>query len=294
MRSKQHKQSRPERQNSQQSHALAEMLAPDRLLSLSRRSPITAVAMPKVNKTLPKRRQSRNQGPVINPAKPLSVVSREIFAQAIAAGQKAHDAYKLAGYKGEPVSRYRLRASKDVDDRINWLLKKRIEDDSKARQRRERRVPILQDRVTRELERVAFGDIRSVIQWRRIPRFDDEGALIGYEDEAVLTPSGLMNADAAAMIKSVSATKHGVKVDTVGKLEALDKLAKICGMYQPDAPLAASVTNNSLTVNVGSDNALDAARRLAFALHKAALAGPMIEAQPVEEASPAPEAERSG
>ena len=57
----------------------------------------------------------------------------------------------------------------------------------------------------------------------------------------------------------------GAKFETHDKLGALEKLAKILGIYQ-EAPAVQAVTVNQ--VNVGGDNALEAARRLAFALAK--------------------------
>ena len=50
--------------------------------------------------------------------------------------------------------------------------------------------------------------------------------------------------------------------------EALDKLAKIEGMYAADAPPPPQQTTIN-QVNIGEVNALEAVRRLAFALEKA-------------------------
>jgi hypothetical protein len=57
---------------------------------------------------------------------------------------------------------------------------------------------------------------------------------------------------------------------THDKLGALEKLAKVLGLYvEPTAPpVSQSVTLNQ--VNFDSNNAFEAARRLAFALAKAA------------------------
>ena len=61
-----------------------------------------------------------------------------------------------------------------------------------------------------------------------------------------------------------------LKIEAHDKLGALEKLAKVLGLYQePAAPAPVqSVTLNQ--INFNSDNALEAARRLAFALAKAA------------------------
>ena len=61
-----------------------------------------------------------------------------------------------------------------------------------------------------------------------------------------------------------------MKFETHDKLGALEKLAKVLGLYvEPTAPpVNQSITLNQ--VNFDSNNAFEAARRLAFALAKAA------------------------
>ena len=86
---------------------------------------------------------SRN-GPV-DPSRPLAKPSRELFAQDVAAGVPVKDAYVRAGYKGSDVSRYELRRCADIDARVNWLLAKRIEDDTRARHKAEKQIPDARD-----------------------------------------------------------------------------------------------------------------------------------------------------
>jgi hypothetical protein len=77
-------------------------------------------------------------GPV-DPTRALAKPSRELFAQDVAAGIPVKDAYVRAGYKGNNVSRYELRRCADIDARVNWLLAKRVEDDTKARHKARRK-----------------------------------------------------------------------------------------------------------------------------------------------------------
>jgi hypothetical protein len=70
---------------------------------------------------------------------------------------------------------------------------------------------------------------------------------------------------------SIESSRHcrgSLKFETQDKLDALQKLAKVLGIYQEPAlpPIGQSVTVNQ--VNFSGDNALKAARRLAFALAK--------------------------
>ncbi len=129
-------------------------------------------------------------------------------------------------------------------------------------------------RLIRELERLAYADARDVVQWDRKPQLDDQGNVVGFIDEMNVTPSHLLTKDAAAQIRSITTKSGMLKVEVHDKLTALRDLAKVLGLLQDAAPPPPSnVTVNQ--VNIG-DNALEAARRLAFALEKAAQAAPLL------------------
>ena len=140
------------------------------------------------------------------------------------------------------------------------------------------------------------------MQWDRKPVFDEDGNLTGYEERLELTPSRHLTKAQRSAVKEVSRTvkKDGttVRLNTNGKLEALALLARILGMTQPDAPATSSTTINNTQVNVGSPgdmNAFEMARRLAFALEKAARALPAATAEldgPILEAVENPCAQR--
>lgn len=199
----------------------------------------------------------------VDPSKPLAKPSRELFAQDVAAGVPVKDAYVRAGYRGNDVSRYELRRCADIDARVNCLLRKRIECDTRARHKAEKPIADLELRTLRELEKIAFSDARDLVSWDRVPVYDDDGTVTGYRDELMVTPSHHLTSGAAAAVKSVTTKFGSMKFDMHDKLTALQALCKALGIYQ-DAALAPSVTVNQL--NVGSDNALEAARRVAFAL----------------------------
>jgi Terminase small subunit len=188
----------------------------------------------------------------------------------VAQGVPVAVAYQRAGYLGGEVSRSQLRRSSDVDARVSWLLAKRIEDDTKARHKAEKKIPDARERVIRELERLAFNDVRDLVQWDKRAVLDDDGQVVGFQDIMVVKPSRLMTPDQAASVRSVTTRAGQLKFETHDKLGALEKLAKVLGLYvEPTAPpVSQSVTVNQ--VNFNSDNALEAARRLAFALAKAA------------------------
>jgi hypothetical protein len=163
---------------------------------------------------------------------------------------------------------------------VNWLLAQRIEADTKARHRTEKKITDSRLRLIRELERIAFSDPRDVMQWERVPVLDSEGNVLGWRDEVIATPSRLLSADQAAQVRSVTTKGGALKIEAHDKLAALEKLARILGVYQ-EPPVAASSTVTVNQVNIGQANALEAVRRLAFALAKAqhlrAADGPAVE-----------------
>lgn len=213
-----------------------------------------------------------NRGSTANPRKPLTVTSREHFSQLVAKGVKARDAYVQCGYKGNDAARYALRASKDIDARISYLLEKQIEDDTKLRQKREphpKHSPDLQARIRAELANIAFARVTDHTEWKRIPILDEEGNPTGrFTTDVVSRPSERIDDDALAAIGKVHMVRGDMKIEGMSKLEALDKLAKIEGMYAADAPIVTTQTTVN-QVNIGEVNALEAVRRLAFALEKA-------------------------
>jgi hypothetical protein len=208
--------------------------------------------------------------PCFDPSKPLANVKHERFYWAIVQGHRLGPAYEIAGFEGKsPRLPWQLRHKPAIDARVSWLLAKRIEDDTKARHKAEKKIPDARERVIRELERLAFNDIRDLVQWEKRAIVED-GQVIGFEDIMVVKPSRLMTPDQAASVRSVTTKAGALKFETHDKLGALEKLAKVLGLYvEPTAPpVSQSITLNQ--VNFDSNNAFEAARRLAFALAKAA------------------------
>jgi hypothetical protein len=181
----------------------------------------------------------------------------------IAAGTPVPVAYEACGYKGGKDCRSQLRRCADVDQRVNYLVAQRIESDARSRHRREKPIDDARLRLVRELEKIAYSDVRDLVAWDKEPIVDSDGTVTGYRDRMTVTPSHRLKPGAAAAIRSVTTKAGALKFDAHDKLNALMTLAKILGMTT-DAPPPSSVTINQ--VNVGPDTALEAARRLAFAL----------------------------
>ena len=71
---------------------------------------------------------------------------------------------------------WQLRHKPAIDARVSWLLAKRIEDDA-ARHKAEKKIPDARERVIRELERLAFSDVRDWVQWDKRAILGDDGGV---------------------------------------------------------------------------------------------------------------------
>jgi hypothetical protein len=173
--------------------------------------------------------------PNFDPSKPLANVKHERFCWAVVQGYRLGPAYEIAGFEGKsPRLPWQLRHKPAIDARVNCLLGERIKVDTRARHRQDKRIA------------------DSKLRWR---------------DQVTATPSHFLTADQAAQVRSITTKKGSVTFEVHDKLAALDKLARVLGIYhEPPTPAPAVMVNQ---VNVGGDNALEAVRRLAFAIAKA-------------------------
>jgi hypothetical protein len=134
----------------------------------------------------------------------------------------------------------------------------RVEADTRARHRADQEIADARLRVIRELERIAYSDIRDVVQWNREPALDSDGNVIGFKEAMTVTPSRLLTREQTAQIKSVTTKSGRLKFETYDKLRALAQLAKILGVApEPHSSRVNNTQVNVAQVNVGSDNALE-------------------------------------
>src|SRR5271163_3684003 len=120
-------------------------------------------------------------------SKPLPNSRHEAFARAIAQGHRLGPAYERAGFAGKSRRlSWELRHRPEIDARIAWLLGERVEADTRAYRRRQKRDGDLRERAIRELEAIAFHDIREVADWRREVRVNANGEIIGADSSLVI------------------------------------------------------------------------------------------------------------
>ena len=105
---------------------------------------------------------------------------------------------------------------------------------AKAQLARSKRTEVTQDRVVKELAKIAFADIRQAVRWGKSP-IDTESenaepnGLGRYPVE--LVPSEEIDDDIAAAVSEVSLTQAGIKIKMHDKKGALVDLGKHLGMF---------------------------------------------------------------
>ena len=202
-----------------------------------------------------------------SPSQPLLNQRHEAFALGVANAAKLLDAAESAGLKRDSVATSRIRWRPEVDARIRWLAKRRVEVETKTFARRKIARGDVLERTVKELESIAFSDIGEIANWQREPILNADGEVIDYRTTLQIKDSAKLTSAQRAMVKSAF-TKSGEI-----RLELHDKLSALLGLHKAligkDAP--ASVTVNQ--VNVGAVSALEAARKVHYLLAVAANAG---------------------
>lgn len=160
----------------------------------------------------------------------------EAFAQALAKGKTATDAYLDAGYKGDRTAASRLST--------NVNIKARVEEISvEVNERVIEKLVITKERVAAELAKIAFVDIRDAVKWGRSP-VDTESENASPNGLGIypveLVPSDMISDDTAAAVSEVSLTQTGVKIKMHDKRAALMDLAKLMGFVVDKTDLTSS------------------------------------------------------
>lgn len=166
----------------------------------------------------------------------------ERFAQEVAQGRTASEAYELAGYKPHRGNAARMSSDESIRRRV-------LEIQSAAAER----VGVTVERVVAELSKIAFADLRRAVKWRANvtsleadPETDEQR--LAVTNEVVLVDSDKLDDEIAGAIAEVSQTdRGGLKIKMHDKLSALEKLGKHLGMF---------VERHDHTVTVSHEDAL--------------------------------------
>ena len=93
----------------------------------------------------------------------------EAFAQALAKGKTADEAYEQAGFKADRGNASRLQQKDSILQRVNELLTRADTVEQKATEKAIEKLAITKERVLAELAKIAFADIRKAVRWGRNP-----------------------------------------------------------------------------------------------------------------------------
>lgn len=150
----------------------------------------------------------------------------ERFAQELAKGSSATDAYTAAGYKGDRTAASRLSSNVNIEERVREILARGAE-----------RAAITEEMVLRELAKIGFSDIRKAIKWQAHVtdmEVDDETGetRMSVTNQVQIIDSDQIDDDTAAAIAEISQTdRGGLKVKFHDKKGALVDIGKHLGMF---------------------------------------------------------------
>lgn len=109
------------------------------------------------------------------------------------------------------------------------------------------RAGITQERILKELARLAFADIRDVVQWGDTTVQDgvaSDGSPIEKPYHGVTVRNSTdIDADAAAAITEISEGRDGIKIKLADKKGALELLARHMGMLNDKMKLQGDAEN---------------------------------------------------
>ena len=161
----------------------------------------------------------------------LSNPKYEIFAQELAKGTPASQAYVIAGYSKNDGNASRLNGNEKVRARVAELLAASAE-----------RAGVTIDRITAELAKIGFADIRKAVKWGDGVAVSDEDGNVQISNGIALIGSDQVDDDTAGAIAEVSQTKDGLKLKMHDKRGALIDLGRHLGMFGADGATAANLT----------------------------------------------------
>ena len=148
------------------------------------------------------------------------------FCEGVLSGASLKEAYLAAYNTNSPTSAQNAASLLVRNPEVQQYLAGR-------RKEMQERTAVTHERTLLELARVAYSDIREFVSWG--------------EDGTVFVPSSELTQDQAAAIASVKVKrrihrdKEGEETETIdmeikthSKMDALEKLAKVQGLYQAD------------------------------------------------------------
>ncbi|MBA8799167.1 phage terminase small subunit [Agrobacterium sp. RC10-4-1] len=164
----------------------------------------------------------------------------ETFAQGLAKGLTADEAYQKAGFKPDRGNASRLQQNDSIRQRVSELLEWEQIVERRATEKAVEKLAITKERVLAELAKIGFADIRKAIRW--------QGTLVTEEDNpdggdvlviknvvtnnVQLISSDEIDDDTAGAIAEISQNATGgIKIKLHDKKGALVDIGKHLGMF---------------------------------------------------------------
>lgn len=136
---------------------------------------------------------------------------------------------------------YSERSARSIAGRL--LTKDNIQAEISRRQKDlQRRTEVSQERVVKELARVAFADATDYVQVETRTVEKNDGTELSYQT-VTLTETAELSADQRAAIAGIKQGANGVEVKLHDKIKALELLGRHIGMFNDKLEVKATVEN---------------------------------------------------
>jgi phage terminase small subunit len=170
----------------------------------------------------------------------LSNARHEQFAQGLAKGLNADEAYSAAGFKANRGNAATLKQKQSISKRVSELLEWSETVDRKATERAVERLSITKERVLAELAKIGFSDIRKAIKWNGVVQTETDNPDGGdvrvirniVSNSVTLIDSSELDDDTAAAISQISQNATGgITLKMHDKKGALVDIGRHLGMF---------------------------------------------------------------
>lgn len=136
---------------------------------------------------------------------------------------------------------YSERSARSIAGRL--LTKDNIQREISRRQKDlQRRTEVTQERVVKELARIAFANIADYVHVETQTRTKDDGTETTYQI-VMLSETEDLSADQRAALSTVKQSVNGVEIKLHDKIKALELLGRHIGMFNDKLEVKATVDN---------------------------------------------------
>lgn len=174
----------------------------------------------------------------------LKNAKHERFAQGLAKGLTADQAYQDAGFKANRGNATTLKQKQSIQNRVSELLEWANTVERKSTERAIEKLGITKERVLGELAKIGFSDIRKAIKWNGQVQTEEDQPDGGdvlvirniVSNSVTLIDSETLDDDTAGAIASISQNAAGgITLKMHDKKGALVDIGKHLGMFKEEA-----------------------------------------------------------